>query len=110
MRKKSISVLAVMTFILMIAQIALAGPALQAQQIMDMQKKLTAAGYKCECTGKLDQETVESLKKFQADHGLKVDGICGKETMKALVKAAEEKSKSTQPATEQTGEQTGTTQ
>ena len=76
-------------------------PAMQMQQIMQVQKHLQSLGYTCECSGKMDQATTEALKKFQAEQGLTADGICGPMTMKALVKVAEEKAKTAAPTAEE---------
>ena len=55
--------------------------------VIIMQKKLIAAGYSCGKTGadgKFGPATLTALKKFQADRGIVVDGICGPVTWSKL--------------------------
>jgi peptidoglycan hydrolase-like protein with peptidoglycan-binding domain len=54
------------------------------RRILNAQRDLTALGYDCPCTGELDEATMEAVKAFQRDQGLKVDGIPGPETSEAL--------------------------
>lgn len=57
-----------------------------------VQIKLKHLGYyHGRITGILDRSTRESTKLFQKEHGLKVDGIPGKKTRKAIRKALKEK-------------------
>ena len=52
-----------------------------------MQTMLIQRGYSCGSSGadgKFGNDTLYALKKFQLDHGLQVDGICGKQTWAAL--------------------------
>jgi len=47
--------------------------------------------YKGEITGSLDENTAEAVKAFQKDHEIKIDGIPGKDTRKALTRAIKQK-------------------
>jgi len=59
-------------------------------EVTELQKTLKNIGYYSnEITGIYDQTTFESVKKFQADKGLKVDGIVGRKTLGALKKSSE---------------------
>ena len=107
MGKRQIVLVIGLIFVFSLIKVSLApAPQMQqqldAQKLMTVQKHLKSLGYTCECTGKMDQATTEALKKFQAEQGLTADGICGPITMKALVKAAGEKTKSPTPAAEET--------
>ena len=60
--------------------------------ICQVQKDLQLLGYyHGKITGALDEDTQEAIKAFQKDHGLKVDGIPGRKTRKALKKALKQK-------------------
>ncbi len=48
--------------------------------------------YHGKITGVLDKNTIEAVKAFQKDKGLRVDGIPGRKTRKELKKALEEQS------------------
>lgn len=54
-----------------------------------MQRKLIAAGYlrANELDGDFGRITLGALLAYQLEHSLKVDGVCGPETRKALIKA-----------------------
>lgn len=54
------------------------------EEVKVLQKYLTENGYKCAVDGDFGAKTEAQLKKFQADNGLEVDGICGKLTWKKL--------------------------
>jgi len=57
-----------------------------------VQQSLQTLGYyEGEVTGTLDDATKGAIKNFQEGHGLKVDGMPGEETKKAIEKALEEK-------------------
>ena len=59
----------------------------EGSDVIIMQKKLIAAGYSCGKTGadgKFGPATFSALKKFQADKGIVVDGICGPVTWSKL--------------------------
>jgi len=49
--------------------------------------------YHGKITGVLDKNTIEAVKAFQKDKGLRVDGIPGRKTRKALKRALEKQSK-----------------
>lgn len=61
--------------------------------ITQVQQQLKELGYyQGEITGSLDENTAEAVKAFQKDHKkLKIDGIPGKETRKALTRAIKQK-------------------
>ncbi len=62
--------------------------------VMKVQRELVKLGYyKGPVNGVLDEETVKAIKAFQNDHGLKVDGIPGRKTRRALKLALKEKAK-----------------
>lgn len=53
----------------------------------DVQRALRAAGYYTgSIDGKIGPMTDKAIRKFQKDHGLKVDGILGPRTKRALVR------------------------
>ena len=54
-------------------------------EILGIQKKLIAAGYKVRETSEYDANTKWAVRLFQKDHGLTVDGILGAETYKKLM-------------------------
>lgn len=55
------------------------------QQITEVQKMLTAKGlYGGSASGKLDDATRESIKKWQENNGIKVTGTLNKETLEAM--------------------------
>jgi YVTN family beta-propeller protein len=59
-------------------------------EVTELQKTLKNIGYyHDEITGIYDQTTFEVVKKFQAEKGLKVDGIVGRKTLAALKKSSE---------------------
>lgn len=59
-------------------------------EVTELQKTLKNIGYYSnEITGIYDQTTFDSVKKFQADKGLKVDGIVGSRTLIALKKSSQ---------------------
>ncbi len=60
-------------------------------QVKTLQRLLLAMGYKLPkygADGDMGGETVAAVKNFQADNGLTVDGICGKNTWNKLLGAA----------------------
>lgn len=55
--------------------------------VKEMQKMLIALGYTCGlggADGNFGSITESAVKSFQGDHGLTVDGVCGKKTMPVL--------------------------
>ena len=54
-------------------------------EILGIQKKLIAAGYKARETSEYDANTKWAVRLFQKDHGLTVDGILGAVTYKKLM-------------------------
>ncbi|MBQ6715975.1 MAG: peptidoglycan-binding protein [Clostridia bacterium] len=69
------------------------------KDVTEMQKQLISAGYalpKYGADGDFGKETEDALKNFQADNGLKSDGVFGeatREALDALTKSEEEKEK-----------------
>jgi peptidoglycan hydrolase-like protein with peptidoglycan-binding domain len=63
-----------------------APPELKASEVdaATIQLFLVSKGYPLWITGKLDTQTREALKKFQADKGLVADGLFGPKTWEAL--------------------------
>jgi peptidoglycan hydrolase-like protein with peptidoglycan-binding domain len=57
-------------------------------RVVELQQQLTAAGYPTPVTGKYFAKTVESVKRYQADHGLLVDGVAGPITQASLSSVA----------------------
>jgi len=60
------------------------------EAVKDLQKKLISLGYalpKYGADGDFGKETEAAVKAFQADNGLKADGIAGEKTLAALEKA-----------------------
>jgi hypothetical protein len=57
------------------------------ESVAALQRALKAAGLDVGEAGKFDAATLAAVKKFQQEHGCKVDGIVGPETMGALDKA-----------------------
>jgi len=55
--------------------------------VKDLQRALTAAGYPVMQDGAFGPATAAAVERFQADHGLGVDGIAGAATFGALAKA-----------------------
>lgn len=49
-----------------------------------LQAKLACSGAEIIVNGCFDQETLDATKIFQAEHGIKVSGIIGKETLMKL--------------------------
>ena len=49
-----------------------------------LQRMLVAAGYPVEVDGRKGPQTVKAIKRFQAEHGLEIDGVAGRLTRKAL--------------------------
>ncbi|MFO0746598.1 MAG: peptidoglycan-binding domain-containing protein [Myxococcota bacterium] len=60
----------------------------QSAFVRKLQTLLGAAGYACETSGVFAKATVEALKKFQADNGLKADGACGGTSWQKLFEKA----------------------
>lgn len=54
------------------------------EEVATMQRALSAAGFPVEANGRMGPETVAAVKAFQAQMGLKVDGIAGPHTKSAL--------------------------
>ena len=62
------------------------------QAVREMQAMLEKLGYDlgpCGTDGDFGKDTEAAVKRFQEDHGLEADGICGPVTWKELEKAAE---------------------
>ena len=57
------------------------------EAVKELQRALTAAGYPVAQDGAFGPATAGAVKRFQADHGLGVDGIAGAATSGALAKA-----------------------
>lgn len=58
------------------------------KNVTQVQQELKELGYyKGETNGVLNEETTAAVKTFQGEHKLKVDGILGKKTRKALYQA-----------------------
>ena len=53
--------------------------------VREMQQRLTKAGYRTSADGWFGCKTEQSLRRFQADYGLKVDAICGPKTWRRLI-------------------------
>ncbi|MGB6117890.1 MAG: peptidoglycan-binding protein, partial [Mesorhizobium sp.] len=53
-------------------------------EVADLQSALLAAGYPVDRDGVFGLETASAVRRFQADHGLSVDGIVGPRTRAAL--------------------------
>ena len=58
----------------------------EGEDVRQLQKALLAKGYKQVRTadGVFGQWTYDAVRAFQKDHGLSVDGIAGKNTLRAL--------------------------
>ena len=52
--------------------------------VSDLQTALSAAGYALQVDGRFDERTEATVRKFQRDRGLAVDGIAGPRTLTAL--------------------------
>lgn len=52
--------------------------------VRDLQRLLTLAGFPCIDDGIFGKATAEAVKQYQAEHGLKVDGLAGPRTMGRL--------------------------
>lgn len=55
--------------------------------VREMQERLTKAGYRTLADGWFGRKTEQSLRRFQASNGLKVDAICGPKTWRKLIEA-----------------------
>ena len=53
--------------------------------VVDVQQALQMAGYELEVDGKFGPATEKALKAFQADNGLEVDGLAGKQVYNLLL-------------------------
>jgi peptidoglycan hydrolase-like protein with peptidoglycan-binding domain len=55
-------------------------------EVEELQRRLADAGFNPgDIDGKFGQETTRAVRAYQAAHGMKVDGICGPRTWRALV-------------------------
>lgn len=59
------------------------------EYVRDLQTMLCKAGYQTAIDGLSGSHTDVMIRKFQSDHGLNADGICGDKTMAALKKTAQ---------------------
>ena len=57
----------------------------QGQEVRNIQRRLSSAGYKVKADGKFGSATTTAVKKFQAKKHLDVDGVVGPATYKALM-------------------------
>ncbi len=55
--------------------------------VVDLQVRLRGAGHELEADGTYGPRTEEAVRRFQESRGMRVDGICGRETWGALVEA-----------------------
>lgn len=53
-------------------------------EMANIQAKLKAIGYDVDVDGRKGPQTIAAIKAFQKDHGLVVDGVCGRVTTAAL--------------------------
>lgn len=53
--------------------------------VREMQTRLTKAGYRTFVDGWFGRKTEQSVRRFQREHGLKVDAICGPKTWRKLI-------------------------
>ena len=79
--------------LMMIAQAAFAYVTLEkgdsGSDVLKMQQALTKIGYTVDCDGEFGTETRNTVKMFQRDHDLQVDGKAGNETLTLLYSLAE---------------------
>jgi len=67
----------------------LSSPLQRGDDVADLQELLTRTGFDCgRVDGYLGKKTAASLKDFQSNYGLVVDGICGPITLQALRRAS----------------------
>ena len=55
------------------------------QDVRDVQTRLNALGYAIKVDGIFGLDTSKAVKKFQVQHGLEVDGVVGQDTYRALM-------------------------
>lgn len=78
--------------------------------VLEMQRRLVALNYLTTATGKFDSATTTAVKAFQKANGLKVDGLAGAGTQKALYADSAAASSGTDSSTTGTsGSSTGST-
>lgn len=68
--------------------------------VKKMQQALTKLGYTVEADGKYGTETVNTVKLFQKDYGLQVDGVAGDETLTMLYYLSDSLPEASAPETE----------
>ena len=59
-------------------------PGDKGDMVYQIQDCLASFGYEIEVTGEYDLATEAAVRAFQQAHGLKVDGVCGSETLTYL--------------------------
>lgn len=63
---------------------ALIKPEMQGESVRDVQRLLTEKGYTTQVTGDYNAATKSAVERFQDDRNLGVDGVVGKNTLRAL--------------------------
>ena len=58
------------------------------EAVRDLQERLTQCGYSVTLDGSFGEETLGAVRAFQTRRGLRVDGICGRETWGALIESS----------------------
>ena len=59
------------------------GPGSSGEPVADLHRRLAALGYRCD-GGEYGPLSADAVRRFQADRGLRVDGLCGDQTWAAL--------------------------
>lgn len=59
-------------------------PDMQGESVQDVQRLLSEKGYKTQVTGDFNAATKSAVERFQDDRNLGVDGVVGKNTLRAL--------------------------
>jgi N-acetylmuramoyl-L-alanine amidase len=60
----------------------------QSDAVRDLQERLTQCGHAVTLDGLFGEETVAAVRAFQERRGLRVDGICGRETWGVLIESS----------------------
>jgi N-acetylmuramoyl-L-alanine amidase len=65
------------------------GPGAEGEGVRDLQQRLANLGFESApaAAGSYDESTVVAVRAFQAARGLRVDGVCGRQTWSSLVEA-----------------------